>query len=88
MLTVTGYRPDATLRAASTRIVLAVGAGSDGELAHRGAVAVAELLGTTPVTFPATTADSSAASTARPVSRRRSRPRCDVVTGRGLTTAT
>ena len=26
--------------------------GSDGELAHRGAVAVADLLGTTPVTFP------------------------------------
>ena len=28
------------------------GAESDGELAHRGAVAVAELLGTRPVTFP------------------------------------
>jgi hypothetical protein len=53
MLTVTGYRPDVdALRATSTRIVLAAGAGSDGELAHRGAVAVAELLGTTPVTLP------------------------------------
>ena len=46
----TGRTP--TLRAAPTRIVLAAGAGSDGELAHRGAVAVADLLGTTPVTFP------------------------------------
>ena len=40
------------LRAASTRIVVAAGAKSDGELAHRAAVAVAERLGTTPVTFP------------------------------------
>jgi pimeloyl-ACP methyl ester carboxylesterase len=53
MLTVTGYRPDIdALRAAETRTVVAVGAGSDGELAHRGGEAVAELLGTTPVTFP------------------------------------
>jgi pimeloyl-ACP methyl ester carboxylesterase len=53
ILTVTGYRPDIDrLRASSTRIVIAVGAGSDGELAHRGGEAVAELLGTTPVTFP------------------------------------
>ena len=53
MLTVARYRPDVdALRAASTRIVLAVGAGSDGELAHRGAEAVAALLGTSPVTFP------------------------------------
>jgi pimeloyl-ACP methyl ester carboxylesterase len=40
------------LRAASTRIVLAVGAESEGELAHRGGEAVAERLGTEPVTFP------------------------------------
>ena len=40
------------LRAASTRIVLAVGAESTGELANRAAVATAERLGTTPVTFP------------------------------------
>ena len=53
IIAVTRYRPDvAALRAASTRIVLAAGAGSDGELAHRGAEAVAELLGTSPVTFP------------------------------------
>ena len=53
IVTVTHYRPDVdALRAASTRIVLAVGAGSDGELAHRGGEAVAELLGTSPVTFP------------------------------------
>jgi pimeloyl-ACP methyl ester carboxylesterase len=53
IITVTHHRPDVdALRAASTRIVLAVGAGSDGELAHRGGVAVAALLGTSPVTFP------------------------------------
>jgi pimeloyl-ACP methyl ester carboxylesterase len=40
------------LRAASTRIVPAVGAESEGELAHRGGLAVAERLGTEPVTFP------------------------------------
>lgn len=40
------------LKAASTRIVLAAGAESEGELSHRGAVAVAEKLGTAPVTFP------------------------------------
>jgi pimeloyl-ACP methyl ester carboxylesterase len=40
------------LRSASTRIVLAAGAESAGELANRGAHAVAERLGTTPVTFP------------------------------------
>jgi pimeloyl-ACP methyl ester carboxylesterase len=53
IVTVTHHRPDVDgLRAASTRIVLAVGAESDGELAHRGGEAVAELLGTSPVTFP------------------------------------
>ena len=53
IITVTHYRPDvAALRAAPTRIVLAAGADSDGELAHRGAEAVAELLGTSPVIFP------------------------------------
>jgi hypothetical protein len=53
IVTVTHHRPDVdALRAASTRIVLAVGAGSDGELAHRGGEAIAELLGTSPVTFP------------------------------------
>jgi hypothetical protein len=53
ILTVTGYRPDVDkLRAASTRIVVAVGADSGGEIAARGGDAVAELLGTTPVAFP------------------------------------
>jgi pimeloyl-ACP methyl ester carboxylesterase len=40
------------LRAASTRIALAAGAESEGEMANRGAHAVAERLGQTPVTFP------------------------------------
>jgi pimeloyl-ACP methyl ester carboxylesterase len=49
----THYDPDfEALRAASTRIVMAAGAESEGEMAHRGAVAVAERLGTTPVSFP------------------------------------
>jgi pimeloyl-ACP methyl ester carboxylesterase len=53
MVSCTHYQPDFdALRAASTRIVLAAGAESDGEMAHRGAEAVAERLGTTPVTFP------------------------------------
>lgn len=53
IITCTHYQPDFdALRTASTRIVLAAGAESDGELAHRGAEAVAERLGTTPVTFP------------------------------------
>src|SRR5918993_2626771 len=49
----TQFQPDFdALRAASTRVVLAAGAESDGELANRAAVAVAERLGTPPVTFP------------------------------------
>ena len=49
----THYEPDfEALRAASTRIVLAAGADSEGELANRGAHAVAERLGTMPVIFP------------------------------------
>ena len=53
IITCTHYEPDFdALRAASTRIVLAAGAESEGEMAHRGAEAVAERLGTTPVTFP------------------------------------
>ena len=40
------------LRSASTRIVMAAGRASEGEMAHRGALAVAERLGTTPVLFP------------------------------------
>jgi pimeloyl-ACP methyl ester carboxylesterase len=53
ILTVTYFRPDADkLRGASTRIVVAVGAGSSGEIAHRGGLAVADLLGTSAVEFP------------------------------------
>ncbi len=53
VLTCTGYEPDFdALRAASTRIVLAAGVESDGEMAHRGAEAVAERLGVPVVAFP------------------------------------
>ena len=53
ILSITHYEFDFdALRAASTHIVMAAGAESEGELAHRGAVAVAEKLGTAPVTFP------------------------------------
>jgi pimeloyl-ACP methyl ester carboxylesterase len=47
------YEPDfEALRAASTRIVMAAGKESDGQMASRGAFAVAERLNTTPVIFP------------------------------------
>jgi pimeloyl-ACP methyl ester carboxylesterase len=53
ILTLTSYQPDFdALRAASTRIVMAAGAESKGEMAHRGAFAVAKRLGTEPVIFP------------------------------------
>jgi pimeloyl-ACP methyl ester carboxylesterase len=53
IITCTHYEPDVeALKAASTRIVLAVGAESEGEMAHRGGEAVAERLGQQPVTFP------------------------------------
>jgi pimeloyl-ACP methyl ester carboxylesterase len=53
MVSCTHYQPDFdALRAASTRIVMGAGAESEGEMAHRGAEAVAEQLGTTPVRFP------------------------------------
>ena len=53
IVTCTHYQPDFdALRAAATRIVLAAGIESDGQLAHRGAVAAAERLGTTTVIFP------------------------------------
>jgi pimeloyl-ACP methyl ester carboxylesterase len=51
--TCTHYEHDFdALRAASTRIVVGVGAESEGELAHRAGAAVAERLGTKAVTFP------------------------------------
>lgn len=53
ILSITHYQFDFdALNAASTRIVVAAGAESDGELASRAAGVVAERLGTTPVTFP------------------------------------
>lgn len=53
VITATHYEPDfAVLRAASTRIVMAAGETSEGEMANRGAHAVAERLGITAVTFP------------------------------------
>jgi pimeloyl-ACP methyl ester carboxylesterase len=49
----THYQPDFdALRAASTRIVIGVGAKSGTVMAGRAGAAVAERLGTTPVTFP------------------------------------
>ena len=53
LINITHYEPDYdALRAASTRIVLAAGEGSEGEMACRGAYAVAERLGTTVTVFP------------------------------------
>jgi len=49
----TSYQPDFdALARASTRIVIAAGVESEGELANRGAYGVAERLGTTPIMFP------------------------------------
>ena len=53
MVNTTHYEPDFdALSAASTRIVVAAGEDSDGEMAERGAVAVAQRLGTEAVRFP------------------------------------
>ena len=53
ILSITHYEFDFdALRAASTRIVMAVGAESEGILARRAGEAVAKKLGTTPVIFP------------------------------------
>jgi len=53
ILSITSYQPDFDeLRAASTRIVMAAGRESEGQMAHRGALAVAARLGTAPVIFP------------------------------------
>ena len=53
MITCTHYEPDFdALRSASTRIVAAAGAESEGTMASRGAHAVAERLGVAPVIFP------------------------------------
>jgi pimeloyl-ACP methyl ester carboxylesterase len=53
IISCTGFEPDfEALRAASTRIVLAAGVESEGQMAYRGTVAAAERLGSTPVSFP------------------------------------
>jgi pimeloyl-ACP methyl ester carboxylesterase len=53
VISITHYQFDFdALRAASTRIVIAAGAESEGELACRAALAVADRLGTKPVIFP------------------------------------
>lgn len=53
LLTCTHFEPDfEALRSASTRIVVAAGVESAGQLAYRGAIAAAERLGQEPVSFP------------------------------------
>ena len=53
LFTCTHYQPDFdSLRSASTHIVVAAGVESEGEMANRGAHAVAEKLGQEPVAFP------------------------------------
>jgi pimeloyl-ACP methyl ester carboxylesterase len=53
MISCTHYQPDFdALHAASTRIVVGVGAESEGQMAYRAGVAVAERLGLEAVTFP------------------------------------
>jgi pimeloyl-ACP methyl ester carboxylesterase len=53
LVSCTHFEPDFdALRAAPTRIVLAAGVESTGQMAHRGAEAAAERLGTTAVPFP------------------------------------
>jgi pimeloyl-ACP methyl ester carboxylesterase len=50
---ISGYAPDVdALREGPARIVVGIGERSAGQLAHRGALALAERLGTPPVTFP------------------------------------
>jgi pimeloyl-ACP methyl ester carboxylesterase len=53
IITCIHYEPDfEALRSVPTRIVVAAGAESAGQMAHRGALGVAERLGTAAVTFP------------------------------------
>jgi pimeloyl-ACP methyl ester carboxylesterase len=53
LVSCTHHEPDfEALRAAATRIVVAAGAESQSEMANRGAHAVADRLGSSPVTFP------------------------------------
>ncbi len=53
IINTTHYQPDFdALRRASTKVIVAAGAESQGEMANRGAYAVAKELGTEPVVFP------------------------------------
>ena len=53
MVNTTGYEPDYdAIKAAPTRVVVAYGAESDGQLAQRGAMAVADALGVEPESVP------------------------------------
>lgn len=53
LISCTHHEHDLTaLRSASTRVVVGLGAASEGELAHRCGAALAERLGTAPVVFP------------------------------------
>ena len=53
ILPLSSYVPDVeALRAGAVRIVVGIGESSKGQLAHRTAVALADKLGTDPVTFP------------------------------------
>lgn len=53
LITCTHFEPDLeALRGSSTRIVVAAGEESEGEMAYRGALALAEALGQDPVIFP------------------------------------
>lgn len=53
LVTATHYQPDFdALGSAPTRSVVAAGAESEGQMANRGAIAVAERLGVTPAIFP------------------------------------
>lgn len=53
MRTCTSYQPDLhALATASTRIIIAAGKESEGEMAARAAAEIAERLGTEPAVFP------------------------------------
>ena len=53
LLPITDYVPDAAaLRAASSRVAVGIGENASGQLAHETALALADRLGTRPVTFP------------------------------------
>ena len=76
------YEPDLeALGAASTRIVIAAGAESEGELAHRGGGSGGRATGRRPSSFPATMAVFWGGNTVRPATPRPSPPNCCEVLG-------